>query len=198
MVDGTTTRSPTLKLRTDEPTSSMIPTPSCPRIVPASMPGMVPRTMCRSVPQMALAVRRTIASVGCSIFGSGTSSRRMSPIPWKTTAFIRSSSAVICGVAALDELLAAGHRDRRAGHVAGVVRRQQHEDGGELGWLAGPAECHILAEVLHLLRRHGGRDQGRPDRPRGDAVGPDALLPEHLGEPSGEVLDRRLGHRIRQ
>ena len=35
------------------------------------MPCMVPRTMCRSVPQIALEVIRTIASVPTSIFGSG-------------------------------------------------------------------------------------------------------------------------------
>lgn len=34
------------------------------------------------------AVRRTIASVGCSSLGSGTSSRRISPTAWKTTAFM--------------------------------------------------------------------------------------------------------------
>src|ERR1044072_6236783 len=31
---------------------------------------------------------RTIASVGCSIFGSGTSSTRTSRFPWKVSAFI--------------------------------------------------------------------------------------------------------------
>jgi len=36
----------------------------------------------------ALAVSRTIASVGACIVGAGTSSRRMSPTPPKTTAFI--------------------------------------------------------------------------------------------------------------
>ena len=54
----------------------------------ASCPCIVPRTKCRSVPQIALAVMRTMASVGSLIFGSRTSSSRMSPIPWKTTAFI--------------------------------------------------------------------------------------------------------------
>src|SRR5690606_17124050 len=53
----------------------------------------------RSVPQIAVAVRRTIASVGASIFGSGTSSRRMSPTPWNTTARISivllSSSGIV-------------------------------------------------------------------------------------------------------
>src|SRR6185312_15878342 len=48
---------------------------------------IVPRTMYRSVPQMALAVSRTMASVGCCSLGSGTSSSLMSPTSWKTTAF---------------------------------------------------------------------------------------------------------------
>jgi hypothetical protein len=56
------------------------------------MPGMVPRTRCRSVPQMAEVVMRTIASVGSSIFGSVTSSRRISPTPCHTTAFTSLSS----------------------------------------------------------------------------------------------------------
>jgi len=63
--------------------------PSCPRIVPGFISVTVPRTKCRSVPQMALAVSRTIASVGSSIFGSFTSSRPMSPTPFHTTAFIK-------------------------------------------------------------------------------------------------------------
>src|SRR5688572_6707073 len=60
-------------------------------MVPFFMPGTVPRTKWRSVPQMALAVRRTIASVSFSSFGSRTSSSRMSPTPWKTIAFIPTS-----------------------------------------------------------------------------------------------------------
>jgi hypothetical protein len=47
------------------------------------------------VPQIALAVSRTIASVGSSIAGSGTSSSRMSPTPWNTTAFINATSPIV-------------------------------------------------------------------------------------------------------
>ncbi len=43
---------------------------------------------CRSVPQIAAVVIRTMASVGCSSFGSGTVSRRTSPTSCHTTAFI--------------------------------------------------------------------------------------------------------------
>src|SRR5690348_15207870 len=88
MVEGTTTRSPARRLRTSLPTSSITPTASCPRIVPGFMPESVPRMKCRSVPQMALAVMRISASVGSFSFGSRTVSRRISPMPWKTTAFM--------------------------------------------------------------------------------------------------------------
>ncbi len=88
IVDGMITRSPSRRFRTARPISSTMPTPSWPRIVPGFIPGTVPRTRWRSVPQIALAVRRTIASVRSLIRGSGTSSSRMSPMPWKTTAFI--------------------------------------------------------------------------------------------------------------
>src|SRR5438874_12292 len=50
MVEGNTTRSPARKLRTSSPTSSTMPTPSWPRIVPGFIPETVPRTKCRSVP----------------------------------------------------------------------------------------------------------------------------------------------------
>ncbi len=51
---------PTFMLRTSLPTSSTIPTPSWPRIVPGFMPLKVPRIKCTSVPQMVLAVRRRL------------------------------------------------------------------------------------------------------------------------------------------
>lgn len=57
------------------------------RRVSGLVPLIVPRTKCRSVPQIALEVRRTIASVGSCSCGSGTSSPRMSPTSWYTTAF---------------------------------------------------------------------------------------------------------------
>src|SRR5947207_5552552 len=65
-----------------------MPTPSWPSTVPAFIPPSVPRTMCRSVPQIALAVSRTMASAGSCNIGSSTSSRRMSPTSWNTTAFM--------------------------------------------------------------------------------------------------------------
>src|SRR4051812_17680454 len=52
------------------------------------MPGIVPRTKCKSVPQIALRVTLTMASVGSDNCGSGTSSSRISPSPCHTIAFI--------------------------------------------------------------------------------------------------------------
>jgi hypothetical protein len=43
---------------------------------PGFMKGMKPSTRCRSEPQIAVDVMRTIASRGLKIFGSGTSSAR--------------------------------------------------------------------------------------------------------------------------
>src|SRR3954471_2476438 len=94
MVEQTTTRSPGAKLRTWSPICSTMPTPSWPRMVPGSIPENDPRTKCRSVPQIADVVMRMTASVSASIVGSGTSSTRMSPRPWNTTAFMRGSPEV--------------------------------------------------------------------------------------------------------
>jgi hypothetical protein len=63
-------------------------------MVPGRMPGMVPRTKCRSVPQIALVVIRTIASSCRSIRGSGTSSTEIFPTSCHMTAFICQSSPV--------------------------------------------------------------------------------------------------------
>ena len=76
---GMTTRSPICRLRTSAPRASTMPTPSWPRMVPGCMPLTVPLTKCRSVPQIADAVMRTMASVGARMRGSGTSSKRISP-----------------------------------------------------------------------------------------------------------------------
>ena len=69
---GTTTRSPTLSRVAPAPTSSTTPIASWPRMSPLSR--YMPRTpyRCRSEPQIAVDVTRTIASVACSMRGSGT------------------------------------------------------------------------------------------------------------------------------
>ena len=64
----TRTRSPTASVVTAEPISTIVPTASCPRIVPAFTSGTSPLRMWRSVPQIVEESMRTIASVGsCSV-----------------------------------------------------------------------------------------------------------------------------------
>lgn len=73
------------------PVSSTMPTLSWPGMVPGSLSLRVPRTMCGSVPQMALFVSFMMAWSGFSRRGSGARSRRMPPIPWKNDGFHRRS-----------------------------------------------------------------------------------------------------------
>src|SRR5215207_8350655 len=70
---GTTTRSPTLRFDTPDPSSTTSPMNSCPTTSPGSIVGMKPLYMCRSEPQIAVEVIRTIASRLLRILGSGTS-----------------------------------------------------------------------------------------------------------------------------
>ena len=77
------TRSPAATPRTSGPTSSIVPMNSWPRRDPAGNPNASPALKTwRSEPQMPAIVTRTIASVGASIAGSGTSSTRTSWTPW--------------------------------------------------------------------------------------------------------------------
>src|ERR1700760_884334 len=79
--------SPTLILSTASPTAMTSPTFSWPKTRPSSK-SVRPSYMCRSEPQMLVAVIRTSASVGLSIVASGTSSTLTLRGPWYTTAFI--------------------------------------------------------------------------------------------------------------
>src|ERR1044072_8895442 len=72
--NGTTTRSPLLRLVTAEPTSTTSPMNSCPSTSPRIMPGTKPSYRCTSEPQIAALVTFTIASRGFKMRGSGTSS----------------------------------------------------------------------------------------------------------------------------
>lgn len=79
-----------------------------------------------------------------------------------------------------------------AGHVAGVVRGQEHIAGGNLAGLARPKHGHLGgagAEGAHLLRREGRWDQRRPDGAGGHGVHPDALLRQGKGQGTGEGHD---------
>ena len=86
--NGITTRSPTASRDTSEPTSSTIPIGSCPRMSPACMNAPRVSYRCRSDPQMLVEVIRTMASVGRSIRGSGTSSTDTLRLPCHVTALM--------------------------------------------------------------------------------------------------------------
>src|SRR5688500_4192353 len=85
---GTTTRSPTARLWTPVPTSTISPMNSCPRMSPRFMVGMNPLYRCRSDPQMAVLVILTIASRGLRMVGSGTSSTLRVFVPYQQLAFM--------------------------------------------------------------------------------------------------------------
>ncbi len=69
MLNGTITRSPRFKRWTEEPTSSTTPMNSWPKVVPMRVSGIMPWYRCRSEPQIAASVTRTMASFGCSMRG---------------------------------------------------------------------------------------------------------------------------------
>src|SRR3954452_22122052 len=89
MLNGTMTRSPGLTFCTDEPTWSMTPMNSWPKVMPTRVSGIIPWYRCRSEPQMAARVTRTMASLGCSIAGTSFSSVRTLYGPRYTIARIR-------------------------------------------------------------------------------------------------------------
>src|SRR3954471_7130836 len=85
------TKSPTFRVETVDPSSSTMPTNSWPMRV-GSVTGRAPRYGHRSEPQMQDATTRTRASVGCSIFGSGTFSRVILPGALRSVARMPPSS----------------------------------------------------------------------------------------------------------
>ena len=93
MLNGITTRSPGRMWVTSGPTSSTMPIGSWPRMSPLSM--YMPSTSyrCRSEPQIAVEVIRTIASVGSWILGSGTVSTDTFAVPCQVKALM---TAVAC------------------------------------------------------------------------------------------------------
>ena len=88
-LNGITTRSPALMWVTAEPTSSTMPIGSWPMMSPLSMNGVSTSYRCRSEPQIADEVIRTIASVGSWITGSGTSSTLTVRFACQVKAFMR-------------------------------------------------------------------------------------------------------------
>src|SRR5207248_10934429 len=125
-------------------------------MVPGFIPGRVPRIMCRSVPQMALAVRRTMASVGSLIFGSFTSSRRTSPTPWNTIAFMKPPLGKSAGET-VETARMARNPDLRAGTA------EVRGDGRSTGY-PGPSAGRA-STTLAMKSEIGLRDARRAARP---------------------------------
>src|SRR3954465_6811901 len=86
--NGTTTRSPTVRLRTPLPTSTTSPMNSCPSTSPCSIVGTNPLYKWRSDPQIAVEVILTIASCELRILGSGSSTTSTFRLPIQQFAFM--------------------------------------------------------------------------------------------------------------
>ena len=80
------TKSPTLRVETSSPTSTTVPTYSCPMRWFST--GCRPRKGHRSEPQMQAAASLMTASPGAATWGTGTSSTTMSPGARMMTAFM--------------------------------------------------------------------------------------------------------------
>src|SRR5215204_570121 len=80
----------------------------------------------------------------------------------------------------------------RAGDVGGILAGEEQEGRRDLARLAGALHRRLGAEARDVLGVEGRGDERRPDRPRRDAVHPDALLDELLRERAGEGDDRAL------
>jgi len=89
----------------------------------------------------------------------------------------------------LDDRLSAGDGYRRSGDIAGFIARKHHINRGKLLWLRRTFHRDLLAKVLYLLWRHGGRYQRGPNRTGGDRVGADAPFRKQLGKAPRKVLD---------
>src|SRR3546814_12598311 len=65
----------------------------------------------------------------------------------------------------LDDRLAAGDGDGGPGHIARLVGSEHYIGRREFLGLRRSPERRVLAELLHLVWRHGGRNERGPDRP---------------------------------
>src|SRR3954447_16541836 len=98
MLNGITTRSPTLRSPASLPTASTTPIASCPSTSPGVM--NAPRTSyrCRSEPQMLVLVTLMIASVGSLMMGSGIVSTVTCRLPCQVTARMKTPPHVASDV----------------------------------------------------------------------------------------------------
>src|SRR4029453_11536053 len=129
---------------------------SCPRMSPLRMVGMNPWNRCRSDPQMAVEVMRTMASRALRILGSGTSRTSRSVLP-------------IQQLARMPELRSV--RDRSADRF-GRALLEQPGGASPLGAALG---ADYLARLQHLLE---------PAQVVADLLL--GLLPEQLGHDLAE------------
>lgn len=86
--------------------------------------------------------------------------------------------------------------DRLAADSRAVRGGEEHDAGGDLAGLGGPA--HGTRKRLLGLVVHGGRDERGPDGSRGDGVDADALADELVAEAAREGDDGALGRRVVQ
>src|SRR5215212_8665649 len=202
MLNGITTRSPLAIWLTSEPISSTIPIGSWPRMSPSSMNG--PRTSyrCRSDPQIAVEVMRTMASVGSRMLGSGTVSTRTSWFPCQATAFMGATSLggragggalVVDGVLALGELL----DDLRAEGLEVVRVAARHESLVDHNLLvddlgAGVAQVGADARVRSDLAPAGHVRLDEDPRAVADRPHRLAGLKEVLDEADGVLVDAQV------
>ena len=89
IVNGTTTRSPFLRVSTSGPTSTHFAHEFMAEDVALLHGGNAAIVRCRSEPQMAVRVTLTSASWWFRSLGSGTDSTRTSCLPYQQTAFMR-------------------------------------------------------------------------------------------------------------
>src|SRR6188472_18943 len=123
---------------------------------------------------------RTIASVGCSIFGSGTSSTLTSRLPWKVSAFMEAfrcdsfsgghSEGHLGAIPAFGDplggrpLLGEDFLRRRDNALVAGPRRDplQQFVGGDLQMLEGEGETGQLGGRVGLGTEEGGEVEAAP------------------------------------
>src|SRR6202012_4216631 len=177
--------SPTWILSTASPPPITSPTFSWPKTRP-SLKSVRPSYMCRSEPQMLVAVIRTSASVGFSILASGTSSTLTLRGPWYTTAFTRISF----GSAELRVAATVASRRLARYPAAGELLDDRRAEGGQVRRGAAGGELAVDDDLL-VDRLRAGIAQVIPQAgPRGE---PAAVDDAPRGKGPRAVADRRDG-----
>src|SRR3954447_14843869 len=162
MLNGITTRSPTLRSPACIPTSSTMPIASCPSTSPGVM--NAPRTSyrCKSEPQMFVLVTLMIASVGSLMIGSGIVSTVTFRLPCQVTARTKPSSCR----SELD--VPAEHGEKTCGcvRVYLLLGRLQHLHGQRHDRLRD-ALSHLEGGIGHLRAGRGAAAEPAVQRATG-------------------------------